>query len=42
MFCQKHLFCIPVQDCLYLFGPPAHPRDRAPLPTHPPAGPCLL
>ena len=19
MFCQKHMFCIPVQDCLYLF-----------------------
>ena len=20
MFCQKHMFCIPVQVCLYLFG----------------------
>ena len=36
MFCQKHKFCIPVQVYLYLFGPPTHPRARAPCPrTHP-------
>ena len=42
MFCQKHMFCIPIQVCLYLL---AHPPTRGSGPSaHPPTcgSPCAF